>query len=136
MPANLLGALLPELIGVGKQVIGRIFPDPAEQQRAEMELLQLTDRARQGQLDINKIEAGHRSIFVAGWRPAIGWTCAGALAYAYILRDLIMFATAIAGVELAQPLPDIDLAGLMPILLGMLGLGGLRTYEKYKGVAK
>ncbi len=136
MITTLLAKILPELVGTGQAVIKRLIPDPLEQQRAELELLQLADRARQGQLDINKIEAGHRSVFVAGWRPAIGWVCAAALAYAYILRDMLMFAVAIAGIELPVLPPELNLRELVPILLGMLGLGGLRTYEKYKGVAK
>ena len=82
------------------------------------------------QNEVNKIEAQHRSIFVAGWRPFIGWVCGVALLYNFILRDII------AWVCPEQIPPSLQMDHLITILLGMLGLGGLRTYEKLKDKTK
>lgn len=82
------------------------------------------------QSEINKMEAQHRSIFVAGWRPFIGWICGLALAYNFIIRDLI------AWVSPDIMPPAIQMDQLITILLGMLGLGGLRTFEKIKDKTK
>jgi hypothetical protein len=82
------------------------------------------------QSEINKLEAQHRSIFVAGWRPFIGWICGFALAYNFIIRDLAIWAFGIESV----PAP-LQMEHLMTVLLGMLGLGGMRTFEKLKDKA-
>lgn len=82
------------------------------------------------QNEVNKIEAQHRSIFVAGWRPFIGWVCGLALLYNFILRDLIAWLS--PGV---MP-PALQMEHLLTVLMGMLGLGGLRTYEKLKDKSK
>jgi len=74
-------------------------------------------------------------LFVAGWRPFIGWTCGIALAYHFVLNPLIMFGVSWAGVEIPE-LPEFDMSSLMTVLMGMLGLGGLRTFEKVKKVTK
>jgi len=79
------------------------------------------------QSEINKVEAQHRSIFVSGWRPFIGWICGFSLAYNFILRDLAIWAF---GIE--QVPPALQMEHLMTVLMGMLGLGGMRTYEKIK----
>jgi len=89
----------------------------------------------QGQLQINAKEAEHGSIFVAGWRPAIGWICGIALGWNYILQPILSWAVFAYGLDLAAA-PALDTAELTTILLGMLGLGGLRTYEKRLGVAR
>ena len=73
-------------------------------------------------------------MFVAGWRPFIGWTCGVALAYTYVMQPILVFILAQSG-YLVQ-LPIMDLTVMMPVLLGMLGLGGLRSFEKFKGVSK
>jgi hypothetical protein len=83
------------------------------------------------QTKINEAEAMHRSIFVAGWRPFIGWICGIAMAYNFILRDLIIFAM---GKDFVPPALQMD--HLMTVLMGMLGLGAFRTYEKIKNVSK
>lgn len=82
------------------------------------------------QNEVNKIEAQHRSIFVAGWRPFIGWVCGVALLYNFILRDIIAWLSP----DIMPPALQMD--HLITILLGMLGLGGLRTYEKLKDKSK
>lgn len=92
-------------------------------------------KLRNMQTEVNKLEANHRTIFVAGWRPFIGWVCGTALLYAFILRDLITWGMTIWAPEV-QPPPALHMEQIMTVLMGMLGLGGMRTYEKYKGVAK
>lgn len=83
------------------------------------------------QAEINKIEAQHRTIFVAGWRPFIGWVCGVALAYNFILRDLLVW---FIGPE--QVPPALQMEHLMTVLIGMLGLGGMRTFEKLNDKSK
>jgi len=101
-----------------KEVMERIKQDP--------------DKA---QLSVNAIEAAHRSLFVAGWRPFTGWTCGLALAYQYIANPIAAWVITIT-MEVPVYPPPIDLSVMMPVLLGMLGLGGLRTIEKNKGSSK
>jgi len=83
------------------------------------------------QTKINEIEAGHRTVFVAGWRPFIGWVCGVALAYNFVIRDLFIWA-----LDPQEVPPALQMEHLMTVLLGMLGLGGLRTYEKIKDKVK
>jgi len=83
------------------------------------------------QTKINEIEAGHRTVFVAGWRPFIGWVCGVALAYNFVIRDLFIWIT-----KTADAPPALQMEHLMTVLLGMLGLGGLRTFEKVKNKVK
>ena len=83
------------------------------------------------QTRINEIEAQHRTVFVAGWRPFIGWVCGVALAYNFVIRDLFIWAIKPETVP-----PALQMEHLMTVLLGMLGLGGLRTYEKLKDKVK
>jgi hypothetical protein len=89
----------------------------------------------QGQLEINKVEAKHSSIFVAGARPAILWICGAGLAWNFVIKPILMWLSFLYGLEL-EGAPDLDTGELTTILLGMLGLGGLRTYEKSIGVAR
>ena len=142
MPAPLLAAALPGLISAGTTLIERLFPDPEQADRAKLELFKMqqsgelaalaaeTDLAK-GQLEINKAEAS-AGAFRGGWRPAIGWTCAAGLAYNFVLRPLLTFALEYSGAP--GELPALDLSELMPLMLGMLGLGGLRSWEKTKGL--
>ncbi len=88
-----------------------------------------------GQIAVNKVEAASKSLFVAGWRPFIGWTCGIALFYNFIIYRLLKFAVAVF-MESPPILPTMDTSELMTVLLGMLGLGSLRTYEKFKGVSR
>lgn len=128
-------ALLPAVT----DIVGRFLPEDKEKRAAaEREITaKLTEHLAKidlAQLDINKQEAAHRSVFVAGWRPFIGWTCGVALAYTYVVQPILVFALAHAGYLVE--LPRMDLGEMMPVLMGMLGLGGLRTWEKVKQVAK
>lgn len=132
---GLISAVLPSVM----EVAGRFLPEDKEKRAAaEREIeAQLTTHLAKidlAQLDINKTEAAHRSIFVAGWRPFIGWSCGVALAWNYIAQPILVFTLAQTG-NLVE-LPALDMSQMMPVLMGMLGLGGLRTFEKYKSVSK
>ena len=112
-------------------VIGRLWPDKTEQERAQLAAA-LT--IVQGQLDANKAEASSPSAFTSGWRPGVGWVCVAALACQYIARPLVQWGGIVSGHPLPD-LPGID-DNLWQLMLGLLGLGGLRTYEKVQGVAR
>ena len=124
-------------LDLGNTLITRIFPDPAQADAAKLELLKLQQSGDLAQMtaqtDINKVEASNSSIFVSGWRPAIGWVCALALAYQYLLKPLAMGILPNFGIAIA-PLPGLD-DNLWQLMMGMLGMGGLRTFEKVQGVA-
>jgi hypothetical protein len=129
---------------LGKTAIEKIWPDPtkrAQELRLLEELHQKGDLAQlnahvqlmQGQLSINKVEAAHPNIFVSGWRPGVGWVCVSALAYTYILYPFMLWGWAIADNGISPP-PPVDVAGLYPLLLGMLGIGAMRSHDKRQGV--
>jgi Holin of 3TMs, for gene-transfer release len=128
---------LEAVLGLATSLIDRVFPDPAQKSAAQLELLKLQQSGElaqiTGQLDINKAEATNPNLFVSGWRPAIGWVCALALAYQYLVRPLSGTVATIAGYIL-PPLPGLD-DNLWQLMMGMLGMGGLRTFEKVQGVA-
>jgi hypothetical protein len=131
--------LITQLLPSVMDVAGRFLPED-KQKRAEAEReieAKLTDSLAKldlVQAETNKVEAGHRSLFVAGWRPFIGWSCGFALAYTYVLQPILTFGLAQAGFLI--DLPAVNLGEMMPVLMGLLGLGGLRSWEKVKGVSK
>lgn len=102
-------------------------------QQYQIELAKLDSQALQNQTDINKIEAASTNLFVSGWRPFVGWVCGFALAYAAILEPFLRFIASLCG--FTGSFPVIDTTITMQVLLGMLGLGGMRSFEKAKGVA-
>lgn len=108
-----------------------------KKRQAELVLLQLKNSQEQlmGQLEINKVEAAHRSVFVAGWRPFIGWCCGLGVAYSFFLRPILTWALMMWHPSY-PPLPALDNAELLAMVGGLLGIGGLRTFEKAKGVAR
>jgi hypothetical protein len=132
------------LLDIGSKVIDKLWPDPVQRDAAKLELFKLqqsgelaklaaeTELAR-GQQAINAEEAKNSSIFISGWRPAIGWTCALACAWNWIGLKVALFVAAYFGHQLNMD--PADISEMLPILLGMLGLGGLRTAEKINGVA-
>ena len=135
----MIQALLPSVLPAVTDIVGRFLPEDKEKRAAaerEIEKQLATHLAKIdiAQLEISKQEAAHRSIFVAGWRPFIGWSCGFAMCYAYIIQPITVFILAQTG-NLVD-LPTLDLSEMMPVLLGMLGLGGLRSFEKYKKVSK
>lgn len=128
--------LLAPLFELGKGLIDRMFPDPAAKAAAELELLKMTQAGDLNiileQLKINAVEAANPSIFVAGWRPFVGWICGFGLLYATIFHNIIEWISVIR----SWPLPPaVDTDTLIYVLGAMLGIGGLRTLEKVRGVA-
>ena len=124
------------ILNVGNSLIDRLIPDKAANDKAKADLLQMQIAGElaqiQGQIDTNKAEAANVNMFVAGWRPAVGWVCALALGWDTIIRPTISWGAALFNHPLnLQPL---DLSTLLPLLLGMLGLGAARTVEKLNGV--
>lgn len=107
-------------------IVNKIWPDKSEHEKAQ---IAMAVQVVQGQLDINKAEAANPNMFVAGWRPAVGWVCASAMAFQYLVRPLLIG----FGITTSMPALDDTLWGL---LFGMLGIGGLRTFEKVQGVSK
>jgi hypothetical protein len=110
-------------------VIGRLFPDKSEQERQQLAAV-LT--VIQGQLDTNKAEAQSQSMFVAGWRPFVGWVCGTGFGVQFVIGPLFEWASSLAGHPVK--FPALDLGTMMPLLFGLLGLGGMRTFEKVQGV--
>ena len=126
--ADLFG--VGEVAGLANTVINKLWPDKTEQEKQELAAAVMVV---QGQIDTNKEEAKSPSVFVSGWRPFIGWACGVACAWNWIGLKVALFIAAYLG----HP-PNItpaDITEMMPVLLGMLGLGGMRTVEKIQGVA-
>ena len=131
--------MIQALIGPVTGLLDKFIEDKDQKNALAHEIATLAQKqaheAQLAQVEVNKQEAQHRSIFVAGWRPFVGWVCGISLAYHFIAVPFILFATAIAGIEIPE-LPSFNMETLTTVLLGMLGLGGLRSFEKYKGVSK
>lgn len=126
--------LIDSLLSIGTKIIDRVIPDKTAAAQAQTELIkmQVSGELEQlaGQLEVNKVEAANSSLFVAGWRPFIGWVCGAALAYQFVIRPIVTWAVPSMGYTIAE-MPGLD-DNLWELLTGMLGLGGLRTYEKVK----
>ena len=133
-------ALLPFL----GNVFDKIFPDPAAAGAAKLKVMELAQAGElaqlnadlqlaTGQIEVNKVEAANQSLLVSGWRPAIGWVCGAAFAFKFVVGPFAVILMAMAGHPI--DLPEFNFTEMSTILLGMLGLGGLRTIEKVKGVA-
>jgi len=135
----MISALIPQIAPILGNVLDRFFPDKekaAQAQRAiETALLENAAQINLAQVEVNKEEAQHRTVFVAGWRPFIGWVCGVALAWHFVGVPVTLFFIAWSGAEVPE-LPVFDMNSLMTVLTGMLGLGGLRTFEKMKGLTK
>ena len=126
------------LLEVGNKVIDRVWPDPAQAAQAKLELVKMQQSGDlaviAGQMEINKAEAQNPSVFVSGWRPFIGWVCGSACAWNWI--GLPIAKAAAVYFDHPMPINPADLSEMMPVLIGLLGLGGLRTVEKIQGVAR
>jgi hypothetical protein len=131
--------MLQALIGPVTGLLDKFIPDADEKAKLAHEIATMSERHAQelakGQIEINKAEAAHKSMFVAGWRPFVGWTCGVALAWHFVGQPLVVFGIAVVGVETPE-LPAFEMESLLTVLLGMLGLGGLRTFEKTKNIAR
>jgi len=134
---------LDDIIGEGLKIVDKFIPDPAAKAAAAYQMAQLQQQAEfkeldaqiasiQSQTDTNKVEAANSSLFVAGWRPFIGWICGSGLAWNYAGIPLLTTIMLLIGHPVS--IPQADLSEMMPLLIGMLGLGGMRTFEKINGV--
>lgn len=131
--------MLELLVGPVSNILDKFIEDKDQKAKLAHEIATMAERHAQeqllAQLEVNKAEAAHRSMWVAGWRPMIGWTCGVALAWHFVFAPCVVFLLALLGVVVPE-LPAFDMDSLMTVLLGMLGLGGLRTFEKSKGLAR
>lgn len=125
---------IDDAIGAGLQIINKFVPDPAAKAQAEAELRDSLQKWDAGQDSTNTAEAASADPFTSRWRPFIGWVCGVALGYQYVLAPIGVWVSQILGHPVPTP-PKLD-DSLWQLMLGMLGLGGLRTYEKIKGVSK
>lgn len=136
--------IIDSLLKIGSTILDRVIPDVAAREKAkaefqlqvlqqETELVKTFAQLDQSQIEVNKEEAKSSSLFVSGWRPFIGWVCGSAFAWVYIGQPVLAFFFTAAGHPLN--LPHIEFGEMSSVLLGMLGLGGMRSYEKVKGVA-
>ena len=129
--------LLGPILEVGKTLLDRFVPDPEKRREAELEMIRMAadGELRQviAQLEINAREAQHASVFVAGWRPFFGWAGGFGFLYATIGQPLLAWVGAIKGWPAP---PELNLDLLWVVITGMLGIGGLRTFEKARGVTK
>lgn len=111
------------------------IPDSEQRAKANLELMSGLQAWDGQQTAIDNTEAANPNLFISGWRPAIGWTCGAIFAYNFLLQPIILFGLAISGSTFdSETLPAFDSNTMMPVLLGMLGLGGMRSFEKLKGV--
>jgi hypothetical protein len=131
--------MIQTLIGPVAALLDKVIPDAGERARLAHEIATLAERQAHeialAQIEVNKEEAKSDQLFKSGWRPFIGWTCGAAFAYHFVGQPVIMFVLAYWGLP-APELPEFDMMSLLTVLGGLLGLGGLRTFEKYKGVTK
>lgn len=131
--------LLGKLVDPVSDILGKVVEDKDQKARLAHEIATMAERHAQelakGQIDINKEEAKSRNIFIAGWRPFVGWTCGLALFWHFLGLPVTLFVTGWFNLQ-HPPLPEFDMNSLMTVLLGMLGLGGMRSFEKFKGLTK
>jgi len=132
-------SLITSLVGPVTGLLDKFIEDKDQKSALAHEIATMGERHAQeallAQLEINKAEAASGSSFKGGWRPFVGWICGFALLYHFILSPLIIFIVTLSGATI-PPLPEFDMGSLMTVLLGMLGIGGLRTFEKQKGLTK
>lgn len=126
------------VLNVGMKLLDKFFPDPEQKAKAQIELLQMQQNGdlavMTAQTDINKVEAGSVHLFVSGWRPFVGWCCGIALLYAALIEPFARFIAQVV-FKYDGEFPYIDTDLTLQILLGLLGLAGMRTWEKKQGVA-
>jgi hypothetical protein len=127
----ILGDIIDGVFGV----IDKAVIDKDLRNQLKHEVTMTISKANLAQMEVNKAEAAHKSLFVAGWRPFIGWVCGIALAYNFIAHPILTWYMALSFPELAPP-PVLDDTTLKGVIFGMLGLGALRTGEKWKGVSR
>ena len=128
--------MIKDLIAPIAGLLDKFVEDKDQRNALAHEIATMSEKYAQesalAQMEVNKVEASSSSLFVSGWRPAVGWCCVFAMAGNFIVTPFANFALGLAGVSITIPLVPLDT--MMPVLLGILGLGGLRTYEKSIGV--
>ena len=135
MALPFLSSLIEPVTGL----LDKFVEDKDQKAKLAHEISTMADRHAQqlalAQVEVNKAEAASGSVWKGGWRPFVGWVCGTAFAYHFVIQPLAIFIVAAYGMEIPA-LPEFDMGQLMTVLMGMLGLGGLRSFEKSKGVAK
>ena len=124
-------SIVASLVGPVTGLLDKFIEDKDQKNALAHEIATMSERHAQelmkGQLDVHKTEAAHKSLFVAGWRPSIGWVCSLGLLYNTIIANIL---------GIWVDLPEIDTTLLVPVMMGMLGLGAMRSYEKVNSVAR
>ena len=130
--------MISALIGPVSAILDKVIPDKDLKEKLSHEIATMAERHTQqqimAQIEVNKVEAAHNNMFVAGWRPAIGWICALGMAGNFLVIPFVNMALEL--LETGVQVPLIALSEMMPVLMGMLGLGAMRTFEKTKGVSR
>jgi hypothetical protein len=128
-----------DILNVVGTVVDRVIPDPKDKLELQEKLAQIADQEAErehqevmGQIQTNTVEAGNTNLFVSGWRPFVGWVCGVGVAYSFILEPFLEFLAKLGGYTGA--FPALDMGNLMTLIMGMLGMGYLRTKEKLNGV--
>ena len=131
--------LLDNLIQPVSQILDKAIPDQDLKRKLSHEIATMSEKHAQelalAQIKVNAAEAASGSLFKGAWRPCIGWICGVAFGYHFVLQPIIIFIVALIGMNIPD-LPEFDMCTLLTVLGGMLGIGGLRTYEKQKGLTK
>tara|TARA_B100001094_G_C17594220_1_gene513409 strand:+ start:105 stop:506 length:402 start_codon:yes stop_codon:yes gene_type:complete len=132
-------SLLNSLIAPATQILDKFVEDKDQKAKLAHELATMADRLAHeqqlAQISVNKAEAVSGSLFKGGWRPFVGWVCGVAFFYHFVLQPIIIFVLTVAGVDIPD-LPKFEMNTLLTVLGGLLGIGGLRSYEKTKGLTK
>lgn len=123
------------VLNIGGSIIDRLIPDKNANAKAKADLIQAELNgeleAAKGQLSVDLAEASNQSVFVSGWRPFVGWVCGAAFAYVYILQPFLQFFLVAFKINFdPNKLPVVDTSQMIPVLLGMLGLGAMRSFDK------
>lgn len=130
IPVVAASGILSGLFGL----VDDLFTSDEERTDAKRKLIELEQQGRLAQISVNAAEAKHESVLVAGWRPAVGWVCVAALAWTFIVQPFLTWGLVVARPDFpVANMPSLDMGPLLTILGGMLGLAGLRTYEKRTG---
>ena len=124
-------SIVSQLVGPVTGLLDKFIEDKDQKAALAHEIATMSEKhaheALKGQLEVNKVEAAHHSVFVSGWRPCIGWVCALGLFYNVILANIL---------GIWVDVPEVDTTLLVPVMMGMLGIGAMRSYEKVKGVSR
>lgn len=132
--SKLLGGPAIDAVSAVGNVVDQLFTTDEERAQAALLMAKIRQKPQILQAEINRVEASHRSLFVAGWRPFIGWVCGLGFLWAFLLHPLFQWGVAIAGLEIMPPVINTD--SLMQLVLALLGLGTLRSVEKMTGRSK